>query len=244
MPTLLALWPPHSLEKVRLLILGGEACPPELGVGSARPGREELWNAYGPTEATVVACAALLGTEPVRIGLPLAGWDLAVVDADGVQVAEGASGGGSHEYHALPTPLAAASTLFRAHVNGVGPTKVPQALDTAATAPVTQASSLRPGRRLAAARGARRPRFRQKCCKKAERREKGANMVNEIDGSMVGEPAEDCRADAGHAEGEAEEEARDHADASGQEPLRIDDDGRKRRGDDDADDDAEDGRPE
>ena len=47
------------------------------------PGRE-LWNTYGPTEATVVACAAMLHPgEPVRIGLPLAGWDLAVVDADG-----------------------------------------------------------------------------------------------------------------------------------------------------------------
>ena len=47
----------------------------------ARPGRE-LWNTYGPTEATVVACGALLDAEgPVRIGLPLDGWDLAVVDA-------------------------------------------------------------------------------------------------------------------------------------------------------------------
>ena len=41
-----------------------------------------MWNTYGPTEATVVACGALLdGTDPVRIGLPLDGWDLAVVDA-------------------------------------------------------------------------------------------------------------------------------------------------------------------
>ena len=30
-PTLVALWPPEALAKVRLLILGGEACPPELG---------------------------------------------------------------------------------------------------------------------------------------------------------------------------------------------------------------------
>ena len=29
-PTLVALWPPSSLERVRLLIMGGEACPPEL----------------------------------------------------------------------------------------------------------------------------------------------------------------------------------------------------------------------
>src|SRR4029079_6204994 len=29
-PTLAALWPPEALEDVRLLIFGGEACPPEL----------------------------------------------------------------------------------------------------------------------------------------------------------------------------------------------------------------------
>ena len=53
----------------------------------------EVWNTYGPTEATVVACAAPLGgTGPVRIGLPLDGWDLAVVDSDGVPVAEGEVG--------------------------------------------------------------------------------------------------------------------------------------------------------
>ncbi len=53
----------------------------------------EVWNTYGPTEATVVACAAPLGVPgPVRIGLPLDGWDLAVVDADGVPVAEGEVG--------------------------------------------------------------------------------------------------------------------------------------------------------
>ena len=45
--------------RVRLLILGGEACPPELAPGWCRPGRE-VWNTYGPTEATVVACGARL----------------------------------------------------------------------------------------------------------------------------------------------------------------------------------------
>ncbi len=91
-PTLAALWPAEALENVRLLIFGGEACPPELADRLAVDGRE-VWNTYGPTEATVVACAAPLdGTGPVRIGLPLDGWDLAVVDADGVPVAEGEVG--------------------------------------------------------------------------------------------------------------------------------------------------------
>ncbi|MCX5043190.1 amino acid adenylation domain-containing protein [Aldersonia sp. NBC_00410] len=99
-PTLAAMWPPEALENVRLLIFGGEAVPPELadrlagddsgnGAGEGR----EVWNTYGPTEATVVACAARLGGGgPVRIGHPLDGWDLAVVDAKGNRVAEGETG--------------------------------------------------------------------------------------------------------------------------------------------------------
>ncbi|WP_253660380.1 Pls/PosA family non-ribosomal peptide synthetase [Williamsia maris] len=91
-PTLASLWPAEALEAVRLLIFGGEACPPELGERLSVPGRE-VWNTYGPTEATVVACAALLtGESPVRIGLPLKGWDLAVVDPAGNPVAEGETG--------------------------------------------------------------------------------------------------------------------------------------------------------
>ena len=91
-PTLAALWPVESLDAVRLLILGGEACSPELAARLAAPGRE-VWNTYGPTEATVVACAArLTGAGPVRIGLPLEGWELAVVDAHGEPVPVGGSG--------------------------------------------------------------------------------------------------------------------------------------------------------
>ena len=88
-PTLAALWPEESLETVRLLIFGGEACPPELVARIATRGRE-VWNTYGPTEATVVACGARVdGIGEMRIGLPLDGWDLAVVDAQGQRVVEG-----------------------------------------------------------------------------------------------------------------------------------------------------------
>jgi non-ribosomal peptide synthetase-like protein len=87
-PTLASLWPAEALEAVRLLIFGGEACPPELAERLAVDGRE-VWNTYGPTEATVVACLAPLGGGPVSIGLPLPGWDLAVVDKDGEQVGYG-----------------------------------------------------------------------------------------------------------------------------------------------------------
>lgn len=91
-PTLVSLWPTTALDQVRLLIVGGEACPPEIGARLAND-RREVWNTYGPTEATVVACAApITGEPPVRIGLPLDGWDLAVVDKDGNCVPEGDSG--------------------------------------------------------------------------------------------------------------------------------------------------------
>ncbi|MGW5652445.1 Pls/PosA family non-ribosomal peptide synthetase [Streptomyces humi] len=91
-PTLAALWEPETLNDVRLLIFGGEACPPELTQRLVTEGRE-VWNTYGPTEATVVACAALMtGEEPIRIGLPLNGWELAVVDDAGEPVAMGGSG--------------------------------------------------------------------------------------------------------------------------------------------------------
>lgn len=95
-PTLASLWPAEALEAVRLLIFGGEACPPELAerlaAGPDSAGRE-VWNTYGPTEATVVACAARLdGKSAVSIGLPLPGWDLAVVDKQGEPVAVGEAG--------------------------------------------------------------------------------------------------------------------------------------------------------
>ncbi|GAA3634238.1 non-ribosomal peptide synthetase [Microbacterium awajiense] len=91
-PTLAAMWPPDAVENVRLLIFGGEACPPELVARLVADGRE-VWNTYGPTEATVVACGALMAADDtVRIGLPLDGWSLAVVDQDGRRVADGEVG--------------------------------------------------------------------------------------------------------------------------------------------------------
>ncbi|HEX8008211.1 MAG TPA: AMP-binding protein, partial [Trebonia sp.] len=97
-PTLVSLWSAESLRGIRLLILGGEACPSGLAdrltaqgmlTGRAR----EVWNTYGPTEGTVVSCAARLSRgEPVRIGLPLDGWRLAVVNQDGQPVRWGEVG--------------------------------------------------------------------------------------------------------------------------------------------------------
>ncbi len=90
-PTLAAMWDPADLAGVRLLILGGEACPDGLAWRLAE-GRE-LWNTYGPTETTVVATAARLTTgEPVTIGWPLEGWEVGIVDEHGGPVALGEPG--------------------------------------------------------------------------------------------------------------------------------------------------------
>ncbi|UIZ91912.1 AMP-binding protein [Corynebacterium sp. CNCTC7651] len=76
-PTLAGLWPAEALDGVRLLIVGGEACPQELA--DRLSAEREMWNTYGPTEATVVASAAKLEPgKPVTIGWALDGWDLRV----------------------------------------------------------------------------------------------------------------------------------------------------------------------
>lgn len=91
-PTLAALWPPETFSRVRLLILGGEACPPELSTRLSST-VDSVWNTYGPTEATVVSCAAqLFPGEQVSIGLPLPGWKLAVVNSEGAAVRWGEEG--------------------------------------------------------------------------------------------------------------------------------------------------------
>ena len=90
-PTLAAMWDERSLAGVRLLILGGEACPEPLGWRLAA-GRE-VWNTYGPTEATVVSTAApIIPGRPVSIGWPLDGWEAAVIDEDGEPVEPGEIG--------------------------------------------------------------------------------------------------------------------------------------------------------
>jgi non-ribosomal peptide synthetase-like protein len=90
-PTLAAMWDEQTLAGVRLLILGGEACPPELGwrLAAAR----EVWNTYGPTEATVVTTAARIQPgKPITIGWPLHGWFVAAVEESGEPVPFGEPG--------------------------------------------------------------------------------------------------------------------------------------------------------
>lgn len=69
--------PPPS---VRLINLGGEACPDALAQRLARPGRQ-VFNTYGPTEAAVSASMIeLRQNESVSIGWPLPNYGLLVVD--------------------------------------------------------------------------------------------------------------------------------------------------------------------
>ena len=63
MPTLLASIE-RELPKLRILLIGGEACPPALVKRWSRPGRT-LLNSYGPTETTVTAT---LGVHDARTG--------------------------------------------------------------------------------------------------------------------------------------------------------------------------------
>jgi non-ribosomal peptide synthetase-like protein len=90
-PTLAAMWDEAALAGVRLLIFGGEAPPAELAWRLAA--HREVWNTYGPTEATVTTTAARMRPgEPVTIGWPLAGWEVAVVNDAGEPVALGDAG--------------------------------------------------------------------------------------------------------------------------------------------------------
>lgn len=80
-PTLLSLFP-RDIPGLRLINLGGEMCPQALVERWASPERQ-LFNTYGPTEATVSASIACLHRgEPVTIGKPLPNYGLLVVDAD------------------------------------------------------------------------------------------------------------------------------------------------------------------
>jgi non-ribosomal peptide synthetase-like protein len=72
-PTLLALLP-RDVATLRLIILGGEACPPSVGARWSKPGRK-IFNSYGPTETTVVATVAEVRPGiPVTIGRPIANY--------------------------------------------------------------------------------------------------------------------------------------------------------------------------
>lgn len=80
-PTLLALFN-QEVPSLRLINLGGEMCPESLVERWSRDGRQ-MFNTYGPTEATVSASLARLRPgQPVTIGTPLPNYGLLVIDTN------------------------------------------------------------------------------------------------------------------------------------------------------------------
>ncbi|KAE8214128.1 hypothetical protein CF327_g2454 [Tilletia walkeri] len=92
-PTLLSIMTMEGLgeqgslpESIRVINLGGEACPPALVKRIWRP-TTRVWNTYGPTEATVTSTIdELLPDREVTIGRPLPSYHailLEILDDDG-----------------------------------------------------------------------------------------------------------------------------------------------------------------
>ena len=90
-PTLLAMMS-EDVPGVRLLILGGEACPADLVTRWARPGRRMV-NTYGPTEGTVIATSGDCDPrKPVTIGRPVPNYSAYILDERMEPVAVGVAG--------------------------------------------------------------------------------------------------------------------------------------------------------
>jgi non-ribosomal peptide synthetase-like protein len=78
-PTLLATIE-QDVPDLRILMVGGEACPQNLVARWYRPGRRFL-NTYGPTEATVGATMIELRPDkPVTIGVPFPTYSVVILD--------------------------------------------------------------------------------------------------------------------------------------------------------------------
>ena len=90
-PSLLAVVD-RDVPSLRLINLGGEACPPALVKRWWTAGRR-LVNTYGPTEATVTATwAELVPDRPVTIGRPLPGYKVWIVGPSMMPVRPGDAG--------------------------------------------------------------------------------------------------------------------------------------------------------
>jgi amino acid adenylation domain-containing protein len=90
-PTVAAILDPVEVASLRVLLVGGEECPPEV---AARWSRRNLINAYGPTEATVWATAARCAGWERRlpIGGPVPNAEVYVLDEGAQPVPRGVVG--------------------------------------------------------------------------------------------------------------------------------------------------------
>ena len=90
-PSLIALVE-HPVPTLRLINMGGEACPADLPRRLARPGLR-LLNTYGPTETTVTATwTEVHPGQRITIGKPLPGYTAWIVDEQLQPVPAGAEG--------------------------------------------------------------------------------------------------------------------------------------------------------
>lgn len=149
-PTLMSLIT-APLPAVRLINLGGEACPDALAQRLVATGKK-IFNTYGPTETAVSASLAELKPgEPVNIGRPLPNYGLLVVDENRRPLSAGEIGelgifgpGLAIGYLGLPAltaekfianPVAAAPGEARLYLTGdlacIGPDGVVQCLGRA-----------------------------------------------------------------------------------------------------------------
>ncbi|PPJ04991.1 non-ribosomal peptide synthetase [Nocardia cyriacigeorgica] len=97
-PAALASVDPAGLDELRVIVAGGEACPPELVRRWVLPISEgrtrEFFNGYGPTETTIMTniSAPLVPGEPVTIGGPIRAITEYVLDERLAPVTDGAVG--------------------------------------------------------------------------------------------------------------------------------------------------------
>jgi non-ribosomal peptide synthetase-like protein len=91
-PTLLGTMEP-DVATLRLIVVGGEACPQDLVSCWSRPGRRML-NTYGPTETTVTATwTELVPDRRVTIGRPLPTYDVLLIDPETMRPLEAGEAG-------------------------------------------------------------------------------------------------------------------------------------------------------
>jgi len=82
----------QDISTLRLLIFGGEVCPPELSTRWLRRGRT-VFNTYGPTEATVIATAAIVtATNNMTIGRAISRTQIHLMNGDGHAAPPGKAG--------------------------------------------------------------------------------------------------------------------------------------------------------
>jgi non-ribosomal peptide synthetase-like protein len=82
----------EEIPSLRLIEVGGEACPQNLVARWAKPGRRFL-NTYGPTETTITATwAELKPGKPVTIGRPLPSYKVFIANEAGQRVPNGEIG--------------------------------------------------------------------------------------------------------------------------------------------------------